>query len=174
MYNGGISLSLYIYIHTYIYIYTHTYIRTYIYTMQLYYSTMIYVSYYIYIDIYIYITLSLYLSIHLSVDRSIYLSHHNLRFGTGQVAAVCVYPEFVPAAKKQIAALGCQMRVASVVNFPSGDGEVEQIKLETRAGDRKNSLKSKVILFRLVLQLKISLNSCLSCASTQNQFDFFF
>jgi hypothetical protein len=90
------------------------------------------------------------------------------------VAAVCVYPEFVPAAKKQIAALGCQMRVASVVNFPSGDGEVEQIKLETRAGDRKNSLKSKVILFRLVLQLKISLNSCLSCASTQNQFDFFF
>ena len=104
----------------------------------------------------IYITLSLYLSIHLSVDRSINVA----RFGTGQVAAVCVYPEFVPAAKKQIAALGCQMRVATVVNFPSGDGEVEQIKLETQAGDRKNSLKSKS-------------HFIWSCVATQNQFEFF-
>ena len=92
--------------------------------------------------------LFLYLSICLSMYPSIPPEpHHNLCFGTGQVAAVCVYSEFVGAAKEEIAALGCQMRVATVVNFPSGDGEVEQIKLETRLGGRESSLNSRVILF---------------------------
>ena len=62
-----------------------------------------------------------------------------------QVAAVCVYPEFVCAAKEQIAALGGQMRVATVVNFPSGDGEVEQIKVETGDLQRKPFMNSRVV-----------------------------
>ena len=85
-----------------------------------------------------------------------YLSHHNpihnLRSTTTflsscllQVAAVCVYPEFVCAAKEQIAALGGQMRVATVVNFPSGDGEVEQIKVETGDLHRKPFMNSRVV-----------------------------
>ena len=51
-----------------------------------------------------------------------------------QVAAVCVYPEFIAAAKATIASLSGRMRVATVVNFPSGDGEVEEIKQETKVG----------------------------------------
>lgn len=78
-----------------------------------------------------------------------------------EVAAVYVYPEFVPAAKKQIAALGCQMRVATVVNFPNGDGEVEQIKLDTKGAlDAGADEIDLVICYKDYLQSAKSSRSC--------------
>eukprot|EP00435_Cladocopium_sp_Y103_P016915 s581_g4.t1 len=78
-----------------------------------------------------------------------------------EVAAVCVYPEFVAAAKEQIAALGSQMRVATVVNFPSGDGEVEQIKLDTKAAlDAGADEIDLVICYKDYLQSAKSTRSC--------------
>ena len=52
-----------------------------------------------------------------------------------QVAAVCVYPEFVSCAKSKIASClpGSKMRVATVVNFPSGDGDLKEIEQDTKA-----------------------------------------
>jgi deoxyribose-phosphate aldolase len=48
----------------------------------------------------------------------------------GSVAAVCVWPRFVPQAKAALARTG--VRVATVVNFPAGDGGVEAIKADVR------------------------------------------
>lgn len=43
----------------------------------------------------------------------------------GKVAAVCVWPQFVKRARQRLDGSG--VKVATVVNFPSGDGAVEQI-----------------------------------------------
>lgn len=48
----------------------------------------------------------------------------------GSVAAVCVWPRFVPEAKAALARTG--VRVATVVNFPSGDDPLEAVKAEAR------------------------------------------
>lgn len=47
----------------------------------------------------------------------------------GEVAAICVFKQFVPVVKKQ---LGHDFRVATVVNFPSGDKSIEEVLLETQ------------------------------------------
>lgn len=49
----------------------------------------------------------------------------------GSVAAVCVWPRFVPQAKAALARTG--VRVATVVNFPHGTDGVEAVKAEARA-----------------------------------------
>lgn len=52
----------------------------------------------------------------------------------GSVAAVCVYPRFVPDARKALAAAGApQVRVATVANFPHGDDDIAIAVAETRA-----------------------------------------
>ncbi|MBN9061024.1 MAG: deoxyribose-phosphate aldolase [Rhizobiales bacterium 65-9] len=43
----------------------------------------------------------------------------------GKVSAVCVWPQFVKRARQRLDRSG--VKVATVVNFPSGDGAVEQI-----------------------------------------------
>lgn len=50
------------------------------------------------------------------------------RNALGQVAAICVFKEFVPIVKEQ---LGQNFKVATVVNFPAGDKSVEEVLLET-------------------------------------------
>lgn len=40
------------------------------------------------------------------------------RNSLGEVAAICVYKQFIPVVKKQ---LGNNFKVATVVNFPNGD-----------------------------------------------------
>lgn len=46
----------------------------------------------------------------------------------GAPAALCVYPAFVPAAKRRLAALGlAAVRVATVVNFPRGEASPEAV-----------------------------------------------
>ena len=49
----------------------------------------------------------------------------------GPVAAVCVWPDFV--ARSCAALAGSGIRVATVVNFPSGDDELSSVRAEVRA-----------------------------------------
>jgi deoxyribose-phosphate aldolase len=48
----------------------------------------------------------------------------------GTVAAVCVYPEFVKLAKRLLQ--GTAIKVATVINFPTGEEGIEQIIRDTR------------------------------------------
>ncbi len=47
----------------------------------------------------------------------------------GPVAAVCVWPRFVAEANALLA--GTPVRIATVVNFPGGDGDIEAVLAET-------------------------------------------
>jgi deoxyribose-phosphate aldolase len=49
----------------------------------------------------------------------------------GAVAAVCIWPDFVAAAKAALA--GTPVRVATVVNFPAGTDPLDAVRAETRA-----------------------------------------
>ena len=52
----------------------------------------------------------------------------------GQVAAVCVYPRFIPHARKALAGCGAaNVRIATVTNFPHGDDDIAIAVAETRA-----------------------------------------
>ena len=52
----------------------------------------------------------------------------------GNTAAVCVYPRFVPIAKKQLIEQGTpKIRVATVTNFPHGNDDVNIAVAETKA-----------------------------------------
>ncbi|MED7788187.1 deoxyribose-phosphate aldolase [Francisella sp. 19X1-34] len=51
------------------------------------------------------------------------------RNSLGNVAALCVYKEFIPTVKKQ---LGADFKVATVVNFPKGDASIEDVLSETK------------------------------------------
>ena len=52
----------------------------------------------------------------------------------GNTAAVCVYPRFVPVAKKTLNELGLNdVTVATVTNFPAGGDDIEIAVTETRA-----------------------------------------
>jgi deoxyribose-phosphate aldolase len=56
------------------------------------------------------------------------------RSDAGQVAAVCVYPRFVPHARRALARAGASsVRIATVSNFPHGDDDVAIALAETRA-----------------------------------------
>lgn len=48
----------------------------------------------------------------------------------GPVAAVCVWPRFVPTARKALA--GTPVKVATVVNFPTGEADSAAVAAETR------------------------------------------
>ncbi|HIP75896.1 MAG TPA: deoxyribose-phosphate aldolase [Psychromonas hadalis] len=52
----------------------------------------------------------------------------------GNTAAVCVYPRFIPAARKQLAAQGTpSIKIATVTNFPHGNDDLDIAFAETRA-----------------------------------------
>ncbi|QEA40612.1 deoxyribose-phosphate aldolase [Pistricoccus aurantiacus] len=53
----------------------------------------------------------------------------------GTPAAVCVYPAFVVTARRALAAygLGDSVKIATVANFPHGEGEVMDVAREVRA-----------------------------------------
>lgn len=60
----------------------------------------------------------------------------------GQVAAVCVYPPFVAQVK---ALCPLNMGVATVVNFPSGDCDLEDIVRETRQALRDGACEIDMV-----------------------------
>lgn len=53
---------------------------------------------------------------------------------SGNTAAVCVYPRFVPVARKTLREIGApEIKVATVTNFPHGNDDIEIAVAETRA-----------------------------------------
>ncbi|WP_375749935.1 deoxyribose-phosphate aldolase [Vibrio sp. HN007] len=52
----------------------------------------------------------------------------------GNTAAICIYPRFIPAAKKQLLAQGTpEIRIATVTNFPHGNDDINIAVAETKA-----------------------------------------
>lgn len=52
----------------------------------------------------------------------------------GQTAAICIFPRFIPIAKKALAAQGSQhVKIATVTNFPAGEDDVDVAVAETKA-----------------------------------------
>lgn len=52
----------------------------------------------------------------------------------GNTAAICIYPRFIPAARKALREQGTpEIRIATVTNFPHGNDDVEIALAETRA-----------------------------------------
>ncbi|MCR3971937.1 deoxyribose-phosphate aldolase [Aeromonas veronii] len=67
-------------------------------------------------------------------DARIIALCHQAQTPVGNTAAVCIYPRFVGLAKLTLAAQGTpEVKVATVVNFPRGDDELEAVLAETRA-----------------------------------------
>lgn len=58
----------------------------------------------------------------------------NAKTPVGNTAAVCIYPRFIPAAKKQLREQGTpEVRIATVTNFPHGNDDIEIAVAETKA-----------------------------------------
>ncbi|KAA9002728.1 deoxyribose-phosphate aldolase [Affinibrenneria salicis] len=52
----------------------------------------------------------------------------------GQTAAVCIYPRFIPVARRALTEQGTPaLRIATVTNFPHGNADIAQAVAETRA-----------------------------------------
>jgi deoxyribose-phosphate aldolase len=52
----------------------------------------------------------------------------------GQTAAICIYPRFIPLARKTLAAQGSsEVKIATVTNFPHGNDDIDIAVAETRA-----------------------------------------
>ena len=52
----------------------------------------------------------------------------------GDTAAVCIYPRFVPVARKTLREQGCShIKIATVTNFPQGGDDLDIAAAETRA-----------------------------------------
>jgi deoxyribose-phosphate aldolase len=62
----------------------------------------------------------------------------------GPVAAVCVWPRFVPTARKALD--GTSIRIATVVNFPTGEADAATVAAETRAAIADGAHEIDVVL----------------------------
>ncbi|MEZ9526185.1 deoxyribose-phosphate aldolase [Enterovibrio norvegicus] len=52
----------------------------------------------------------------------------------GNTAAICIYPRFIPVAKKQLREQGTpEIKIATVTNFPHGNDDIEIAVAETKA-----------------------------------------
>lgn len=59
---------------------------------------------------------------------------HRAKTPMGHPAAVCIYPRFIPIARKTLDEQGlAQVRIATVTNFPQGNDNIEIALAETRA-----------------------------------------
>jgi deoxyribose-phosphate aldolase len=69
----------------------------------------------------------------------------------GSVAAVCVWPRFVPQARHELADTG--VRVATVVNFPAGGDDVDPVVADTQAALADGADEIDVVLpYRAMLR----------------------
>jgi deoxyribose-phosphate aldolase len=59
---------------------------------------------------------------------------HDAKTAVGNTAAICIYPRFIPAAKKALREQGTpEVRIATVTNFPHGNDDIEIALAETKA-----------------------------------------
>ncbi|UXI00794.1 deoxyribose-phosphate aldolase [Photobacterium sp. TY1-4] len=58
----------------------------------------------------------------------------NAKTPVGNTAAICIYPRFIPVAKKQLREQGTpEVRIATVTNFPHGNDDIAIAVAETKA-----------------------------------------
>ncbi|WP_428772976.1 deoxyribose-phosphate aldolase [Vibrio sp.] len=59
---------------------------------------------------------------------------HDAKTPVGTTAAICIYPRFIPIAKKTLREQGTpEVRIATVTNFPHGNDDIEIAVAETKA-----------------------------------------
>ncbi|NAX21663.1 deoxyribose-phosphate aldolase [Vibrio sp. V39_P1S14PM300] len=59
---------------------------------------------------------------------------HDAKTPVGTTAAICIYPRFIPIAKKTLREQGTpDVRIATVTNFPHGNDDIDIAVAETRA-----------------------------------------
>lgn len=59
---------------------------------------------------------------------------HKAKTAAGNTAAICIYPRFIPIARKTLEDIGADdVRIATVTNFPHGNDDIAIAVLETRA-----------------------------------------
>ena len=59
---------------------------------------------------------------------------HQAKTPVGNTAAICIYPRFIPIARKTLNAQGTpDIRIATVTNFPHGNDDIDIALAETRA-----------------------------------------
>ncbi|PHQ72572.1 MAG: deoxyribose-phosphate aldolase [Shewanella sp.] len=59
---------------------------------------------------------------------------HKAQTAAGNTAAICIYPRFIPIARKTLNGMGADsVRIATVTNFPHGNDDIAIAVLETRA-----------------------------------------
>lgn len=59
---------------------------------------------------------------------------HQAQSPAGHTAAICIYPRFIPIARKTLREIGADaVRIATVTNFPHGNDDIEIAVAETKA-----------------------------------------
>lgn len=59
---------------------------------------------------------------------------HDAKSEVGNTAAICIYPRFIPIAKKTLREQGTpEVRIATVTNFPHGNDDIDIAVAETKA-----------------------------------------
>ncbi|ASU22953.1 deoxyribose-phosphate aldolase [Vibrio qinghaiensis] len=67
-------------------------------------------------------------------DAKVIALCHDAKTAVGNTAAICIYPRFIPIAKKTLREQGTpEVRIATVTNFPHGNDDIEIAVAETKA-----------------------------------------
>ncbi len=67
-------------------------------------------------------------------DQNVIALCHDAKTAVGNTAAVCIYPRFIPIARKTLKEQGTpEIRIATVTNFPHGNSDIEIAVAETKA-----------------------------------------
>ncbi len=67
-------------------------------------------------------------------DEKVIALCHDAKTVVGNTAAICIYPRFIPVARKALRQQGTpEVRIATVTNFPHGNDDIEIAVAETRA-----------------------------------------
>ncbi|TKB55396.1 deoxyribose-phosphate aldolase [Ferrimonas aestuarii] len=67
-------------------------------------------------------------------DQKVIELCHNAKTAAGTTAAICIYPRFIPIARKTLREIGAeQVQIATVTNFPHGNDDIDIAVAETKA-----------------------------------------
>lgn len=67
-------------------------------------------------------------------DEKVIALCHSAKSSVGNTAAICIYPRFVPIAKKTLQEQGTpEIKIATVTNFPHGNDDIDIAVAETKA-----------------------------------------
>ena len=67
-------------------------------------------------------------------DQIVIALCHDAKTAVGNTAAICIYPRFIPIAKKTLREQGTpEIKIATVTNFPHGNSDIDIAVAETKA-----------------------------------------